>query len=46
MEGAQTTEARKSRTDAEASQQFSAAAVDHLSARSTHISPLAFETSI
>jgi hypothetical protein len=45
MESAEATEARKSGTDAEASQPFSAAAVDDLSARSTHTFPfVAFET--
>ena len=44
MESAEATEARKCRTDAEASQQFSAATIEALSARSTHAFPFdAFE---
>ena len=39
MERAEAAEARKCRTDAEASQQFSAAAIENLSARSTHAFP-------
>jgi len=45
MQGAEATQTRKGRADAEASQQFSAAALHALSARSTHAFPfVAFET--
>lgn len=44
MESAEAAEARKCRADSEASKQFSAAAIEDLSARSTHTFPfIAFE---